>query len=185
MGIFFTSDLHFGHKNIIGFDGRPFTSVEEMDAAIVQNWNERVGADDLVYVLGDISWYGAGKTEALFNSLNGKKVLIRGNHDGGNWLETRGMFERVSAYEVVVINGEFLTLSHFPMPFYDRQHYDAYMLYGHVHNSHEWNFIKSYQRGLHELDIKCKMCNVGCMVWDYRPVTLEEIKDRIEKWGCA
>ena len=60
--IFFTSDLHFGHKNIIRFDNRPFSTVEEMDEALIRNWNAKVSDEDTVYVLGDISWYNDAKT---------------------------------------------------------------------------------------------------------------------------
>lgn len=64
--VFFTSDLHFGHKNIIRFDNRPFFSVEEMDKTLIENWNRKVSADDTVYVLGDISWYNDEKTTEIF-----------------------------------------------------------------------------------------------------------------------
>ena len=54
--VFFTSDLHFGHANVITFDKRPFTTVEEMDAELIKRWNNKVGTGDLVYVLGDMIW---------------------------------------------------------------------------------------------------------------------------------
>lgn len=79
--IFFTSDLHFGHKNIIRFDNRPFSTVEEMDEALIRNWNAKVSDEDTVYVLGDISWYNDAKTSEIINSLHGHKILIKGNHD--------------------------------------------------------------------------------------------------------
>lgn len=80
--IFFTSDLHFGHENVIGFDNRPFSSVEEMDAELIKRWNEKVSAGDLVYVLGDFIWKTRNNdAPALLNSLNGQKYLIKGNHD--------------------------------------------------------------------------------------------------------
>lgn len=60
--IYFTSDLHFGHRNVIRFDNRPFSSVEEMDAALIERWNQKVSNEDAVYVLGDLSWHGDQKT---------------------------------------------------------------------------------------------------------------------------
>ena len=60
--IYFTADLHFGHRTIIRYDDRPFRTVEEMDAAIIKNWNRKVNKDDVVYILGDISWYKSEKT---------------------------------------------------------------------------------------------------------------------------
>lgn len=52
---FFTSDFHFGHKNIIRYDNRPFLSVEEMDAEIVRRWNAKVSPDDIVYILATLA----------------------------------------------------------------------------------------------------------------------------------
>lgn len=54
--IYFTSDNHFGHERVIGFDNRPFASVEEMDAEMIRRWNAKVGKGDLVYFLGDMIW---------------------------------------------------------------------------------------------------------------------------------
>ena len=78
---YFISDLHFGHKNCLSFDNRPFKSIEENDEVIIKNWNNTVGIDDEVYLLGDISWYNATKTIEIFNNLNGRIHLIKGNHD--------------------------------------------------------------------------------------------------------
>jgi calcineurin-like phosphoesterase family protein len=80
--IFFTSDLHFGHTNVLNFDNRPFATVDEMNAEIVRRWNEKVSKDDTVYVLGDMIWKKSAKDAAnVIRSLNGKIVLIKGNHD--------------------------------------------------------------------------------------------------------
>lgn len=58
---YFISDLHFGHKNCLAFDNRPFKSIEENDETIIKNWNNTVGIDDDVYLLGDVSWYNTTK----------------------------------------------------------------------------------------------------------------------------
>lgn len=186
MEVFFTSDLHFGHKNVMRFDDRPFASVEQMDATIVQNWNKKVSRSDQVYILGDISWYNVQKTEELLSSLNGHKFLIYGNHDNKILSAARRTCDAVMNYHELHLQGNnHLVLMHYPITFFNRHHYGATMLYGHVHNSHEWQFVKNYQRELHELDIKCNMCNVGTMVWNYEPATFEEISNRISEWGCA
>ena len=78
---FYIADMHFGHKNIIRYDNRPFGSVEEMDKALIQLWNETVGSDDIVYILGDFSWYKEDKTAFILGCLKGHKVLVKGNHD--------------------------------------------------------------------------------------------------------
>ena len=95
--VFFTSDLHFGHKNIIRFDNRPFFSVEEMDKTLIENWNRKVSEDDTVYILGDISWYNDEKTTEIFAGLNGHKILIKGNHDRVHG-KVRKVFEEITDY---------------------------------------------------------------------------------------
>lgn len=173
--IFFTSDLHFGHANVIRYDNRPFASVEEMDRELVKRWNNKVSEEDTVYVLGDVSWYGHKKTRELISSMNGRKVLIRGNHDISN----EGMlcgFDAEYDYKEVYLNKKTkIVLCHYPIVFFNRHHYGSYMFYGHVHNSHEWNITESHKRDLERLDIPCNMFNVGCMIWNYEPVTFEEI----------
>ena len=80
--IWFTSDTHFGHKNIIKFSERPFSDVEEMDEVMIRRWNEVVGKDDTVYHLGDFAFLSTGKLRQLISRLNGKICLVNGNHDG-------------------------------------------------------------------------------------------------------
>ena len=77
---YFTSDLHFGHANIIELCHRPFTTVEEMDAALIANWNRRVTDRDTVYITGDLCFRTADPLRYL-TKLKGKKHLILGNHD--------------------------------------------------------------------------------------------------------
>ena len=82
--IFFTSDLHFGHKNILAYDNRPFNTIEEHDEALIKNWNGKVGDEDHVYILGDFSFYNANKSCEILDQLKGHKHLIIGNHDKKN-----------------------------------------------------------------------------------------------------
>ena len=82
--IYFTSDLHFGHSNIMKFHPcfRPFSSVEAMDRALIGHWNERINPCDTVYNIGDISFHkDIGTNISIFSKLNGKHVLVLGNHD--------------------------------------------------------------------------------------------------------
>lgn len=173
--IYFTSDLHFGHKNIIRYDNRPFTTVEQMDDELIKRWNNKIKDDDVVYILGDISWYNDTKTCDILSQLKGQKRLIKGNHDKIS-ANIRKQFYSIDNYLEIVVDGTNVILCHYPITFFNSHHYGAYMLYGHVHNSHEWNFVESLKRQLEELDIKCNMFNVGCMLWNYEPVSLEEIK---------
>ena len=80
--IFFTSDLHFGHENVLRFDNRPFETVDEMDDELIKRWNDKVAKGDLVYVLGDLIWKTAtNEAVQIIKRLNGQIVLIKGNHD--------------------------------------------------------------------------------------------------------
>jgi calcineurin-like phosphoesterase family protein len=62
---FIISDMHFGHKNIIKYENRPFASVGEMDDLIIQKWNNSVKNDDIIFVLGDVSFYNQEKQKKL------------------------------------------------------------------------------------------------------------------------
>ena len=80
--VWFTSDLHFCHANVIKYDGRPYKNVEEMHEALIENWNHYIAKDDVVFYLGDLSFDKNGKqTQELVNQLKGKIHYILGNHD--------------------------------------------------------------------------------------------------------
>ena len=79
--VFFVSDTHFGHKKIIEYLDRPFSSTEEMDKIMVENQNKKVSKNDEIYILGDFAFGNQEYIKNLLYSLNGKKYMIRGNHD--------------------------------------------------------------------------------------------------------
>ena len=78
---FYISDLHFGHKNVIRFDTRPFHSVDEMDEALIRLWNDKVSDKDDVYIVGDFSYRSGRQEQWYLKQLKGHKHLILGNHD--------------------------------------------------------------------------------------------------------
>lgn len=179
--VFYISDLHFGHKNILAYDNRPFKTVEEHDEELLCRWNNKVSIDDDVWILGDISWYNATKTIEIFKRLNGTKHLCIGNHDKKllRNKDIRDLFTEIVDYkEIQFDNGEGIVLSHYPIPCYNNHFYGWYHLYGHVHISFEWNMMERVQYEMSELySKKCKMYNVGCMLpyMNYEPKTLDEI----------
>ena len=84
--IYYTSDLHFGHKNIIKYENRPFMNIEEMEYVFIRNWNNKVKSnDDHIYIIGDFAFKGSNlsvdKINNIVEKLKGKKHLIIGNHD--------------------------------------------------------------------------------------------------------
>lgn len=109
MSSFVFSDPHFGHKNIITFkdsDGkltRPFSSVEEMDEHMVTNINSVVNKKDTIYFLGDVVINR--KALPIFDRINGRKVLIKGNHDIFRLQDYTKYFEDIRAYKVMPEHG--------------------------------------------------------------------------------
>lgn len=145
-----------------------------------------VEIDDEVWILGDISWYNATKTIEIFNQLNGIKHLCIGNHDKKllKSREVRNLFVEIVDYkEIRFSDGIGIVLSHYPIPCYNNHYYGWYHLYGHVHNSFEWNMMQHIQYEMKELYNKeCNMFNVGCMMtyMDYTPKTLKEIIENVQ-----
>ncbi len=137
--LFFTSDLHFNHFNIISFAKRPFNTENEMNEEIIKRFNNKVPEDGVTYFLGDL--YVSTKNPELLSSwirrLNGKKHLILGNHDYFErdfYLDYCG-FESVSQYLEIVVEKNIIVMSHYPMMSWNYIHRGAWMLYGHVHGT--------------------------------------------------
>lgn len=128
--VYFIADTHFGHANIIKYEGRPFANVSEMDKMLIQNWNTVVSESDEIFVLGDFSFYNKEKTKKILQQLHGKKTLIMGNHDTQSleyYLECG--FQDVNKYPIIL--DEFWILSHEPLYINDCMPYAN--IYGHVH----------------------------------------------------
>ena len=179
----YISDTHFGHKNCLAFDARPFTSVEEMDKEMIKRWNNAVASEDHVYILGDFHW---GKEPAwieVLEQLNGQKTLIRGNHDIDPQ-KSRKYFADVKEKKIIDDNGRKIVLNHEPIVCYRNHFYGWYHLYGHVHTSFEWNMMERDRYLMEQLYTRpCEMYNVGAMLpyMDYTPRTLDEIIEGYKK----
>ena len=137
--IFVCADLHFGHKNIIAYENRPFASVEEMNERLIENWNAVVDPDDIVYVLGDVGFCGNTKLSEWISRLNGHKHLIRGNHDLGRSLDKWCRLGFESACEEMTIHyacsNERICMTHMPPQTIKP---GCFYLYGHVHSSPDY-----------------------------------------------
>ncbi|MCH7826434.1 MAG: metallophosphoesterase, partial [Bacteroidetes bacterium] len=122
--IYFTSDLHFGHEKIISFCNRPFGCVKEMDDTLIANWNATVTKNDVVYILGDFAFYKEqDKIEELWNSLNGIKHWIIGNHDNNgqlNNLYKLGRIFKPKSYDELKYNKRKFILFHYPIEFWNK-----------------------------------------------------------------
>ncbi len=190
MTSWYTSDLHLGHTRIIELSGRPFADVDEMNRAIIRNWNEVVGPGDHVFVLGDIVMGRFAENVELVRQLQGTKWLVPGNHDRVHpayrgmrsdlvpgW---RAMYEAVGLHILHhtisrTVGGHLVTLCHFPWVGDDlgRDELDSYrpvddgrwLLHGHVHERYQTTG---------------RQINVGVDVWGYAPVSEHTLADLID-----
>lgn len=137
--VFVCADLHFGHANIIKYEDRPYKDKEDMNEGLIRNWNSVVTDKDTVYVLGDVAFCSKTKATELIARLNGRKILIMGNHDRVKspqyWLDVG--FDFVSPYPII-LGG--CILRHEPSfdEFTSPNNGKLYELYGHVHGSPEY-----------------------------------------------
>ena len=182
---YYISDLHFGHANVIRYDARPFKDVDEMNAALIANWNARVTGEDTVYILGDFIWGRDDKGwPNILKALAGNKVLIRGNHDPRQFSRaTQQRFQEITNLKEIKDSGKHVVLCHYPMPFFRAgSAASCYMLYGHVHKTVEYDYLKKLRREVKANANGYKtpsgnFINVGAMMpWmNYTPRTLDEI----------
>lgn len=180
--IFFTSDTHFGHETLLHFNGRPYKDAEEMDAALIENWNAKVPVNGLVYVLGDIGETDDERIIEIFNQLNGSKVLIRGNHDVTYEKETldRLFTEIYDLLEIEIFDPvesklQKIILCHYPMFDWNNFHEGSWQLFGHIHT-----------RGLSEFNtlkrrLFAQQYDVGVDGNQFSPISYNELREIIKK----
>ena len=188
MATWFTSDLHLGHANIIGYSRRPFRDLDHMHAELIRRWNAVVQPEDDVWVLGDVALGSIEESLRMVGRFNGRKLLVAGNHDRcwanhglkhERWItryQDAGFAEVLQSDVPFTLAGEELRLCHFPYrgdSHYDDRYTEArpvdtgrWLLHGHVHEAwKQWG----------------RMINVGCDVWGYQPVSAETLAELIEQ----
>ena len=181
---YYISDLHIGHASVIKFDNRPFADVGKMNEAIIANWNSRVESTDTVYILGDYIWTKENEWAQIVERFNGNKVLIRGNHDPRQFSKTvRNMFQDITNLKEIKDDGRHIVMCHYPIPFFRAGFApNAYMLYGHVHRTKEYEYLTEMRKAIKANATgygtpSGNFINVGCMMpyMNYTPRTLDEI----------
>lgn len=139
MKTYVTSDLHFSHKNILNFypKTRSFKDKDHMDIELTRMWNDLVNPEDTVYILGDVAFTNAEKASAIIKSLNGKKVLVSGNHDVKliKSSEFVSCFDSVHSYLRIEYKNHIIILFHYPIAEYDMMQRGAIHLHGHLHGN--------------------------------------------------
>lgn len=172
--LFFISDAHFMHENIIGYCNRPFKNAREMTETIIRNWNDTISNDDQVIFLGDFV-VGCKNpkdiSEYIYGCLNGEKFFIRGNHDSDDKISDKVNWIKKSDDNLYITHykGYDLVLSHFP---FERKHLkpltNRIMIHGHTHSK---TLIT---------DINNSIINVSCEAVNYTPLAFDKILEVIK-----
>jgi len=183
--IFFISDFHIGHKNVIKFDGRPFDNVDEMHVELLKRWNDIITDNDIVYYLGDLAFCRDETTKWFIYSLKGKINYILGNHDRMKDIVKFGRFDNIHEYgtEIFIKDDDNkgargsdgyqqIIMTHYPILSWNRAHYGSWHLHGHCHGS-----LMKYNQDYY----KRKVMDVGCNVINYTPISYQEVKNIMNK----
>jgi len=167
MATFFIADTHFGHANLCGklATSRPFATIEEHDETLIRNWNEAIGPDDECWHLGDFAYRCHPKQmRETFNRLNGRKHLVAGNHDSG---ATKSM-PWESVHEILEFSpgGLWIVACHYPFRSWPGMEHGAIHLHGHSHGN---------------TPAEGRMLDVGVDCHGFKPVSLDTIRERMDK----
>lgn len=157
--IYLTSDTHFGHANIIEYSKRPYRHVDEMDEALVENWNRVVTPKDVVYHLGDVIF---SRNHSILRRLNGHINYLYGNHDKSATWPSRD-------YEEIKYDGQLFVLCHYPLLTWNKARRGSIHCHGHCHGT------------VNHLNTDLKRFDVGVDCYNYAPVSVEQIIYEAEK----
>lgn len=191
--IYFISDTHFSHKNIIKYSNRPFDSTKEMNECLIQNWNRTVqNTNDTVYFLGDFIFAQKNQPEKamdIIKLLNGQIKFTHGNHDYIHYNALPYMynvdFEVVPDLHTIHAYNTSYTLCHYPMRAWNKSHYGTIHLFGHVHGH-----IKDFENNLNSFDVgvdaiarRLAIANKRSIAKDdYRPISIVEVNNIIKEY---
>lgn len=168
MTVWFTSDTHYGHRNILQYSNRPFESVEEHDEFLIRQQNELVKPGDSFYLLGDFALCDEERAVRFAKRLQGQRFIVWGNHDKRlrKNKEFCSQFIWQKDLTQIEVEGQKIILCHYAMKVWNQSHRGSWQLYGHSHNS-----LPDDPNSL-QLD-------VGVDAWDYKPVTFEQVKAKM------
>jgi len=166
MKVFLISDTHFGHKNIINYENRPFENIKEMNDSLIKNWNSIVKKEDKIFHLGDFVFGNKDYANSIISQLNGDIYLIKGNHDNhsNNWYLDLGIKQ---VYNYPILYSEFYLLSH--QPIYINENTPFINIHGHLHSNSYISKGYKKQNGHY---------NVSVEVIDYKPIEFKIIKNK-------
>ncbi|MFQ9171847.1 MAG: metallophosphoesterase [Parabacteroides distasonis] len=176
--VFFTSDTHFHHTNIIEFCKRPFMDIEDMNETLIANWNKVVGTNDIVFHLGDFCLGDSAKWNRLLDRLNGEVYLILGNHDLKNFRKSYAKrFKSVAMQMNIEVDNQKICLNHYPFLCYDGSYDGVWQLFGHVHTNRNHTGNDTARLKM----LFPTQYDVGVDNNDFTPVSFAQVKEAIEK----
>ena len=198
--IFFTADWHVGHENCLVFDERPFDNIEQMHRTLIKRFNATVPKYGITYFLGDMGFRGNQLLRSVIDQLNGTKVLVRGNHDGGMYAMYEAGFDVVIDKAQIRIGPNVVTMTHCPLKGvfredttgmnrmdgtenwhgepkhknnYSIEDFGQFHLHGHIHS----------RKGKPSPTIEGRQMDVGVTAWNYTPVTLSQVESWIARYN--
>jgi calcineurin-like phosphoesterase family protein len=178
MKTWITSDLHFGHTNIMKFcpesRARFNNDVDYMNETMIKEWNELVGIEDHVYILGDVAFLPAAKAVQIMQRLNGLKILVEGNHDRKllNDPVFRRCFSEIHQYLCITHNKTRICMFHYPIAEWDQMHRGSVHFHGHLHGG-----VSGLEK-FRALDVG--MDATGCMVIELEDAIARALKGEIK-----
>lgn len=161
--LYFVSDFHLSHKNILKYTSRPFQNVEEMNEGIISNWNKKVSRNDTVIHAGDFCFGSQEEFSKLSSRLNGNKIWVKGNHD-----KFPNSFKFYDVIEFSYKGHDFF-ISHYAHRVWNRSHHGSIHLYGHSHGT-----LPDDPNSL-SMDI-----GIDCHP-NYEPFSFEEVLEHMQK----
>jgi len=177
MTIFFTADPHWHHGNILKYCNRPFKDVQEMNEALITNWNAKVQPGDTVYMLGDVAFSDEATIAKILDRLNGQKFLIYGNHDKPikNSQLLKSKFVKCCDYYELTVKDDkaergqqSIIMSHFAFLIWNKAHQGSWHVHGHSHGNLKYPF-------------EAKILDIGVDAHNYAPISYEELKKIMDK----
>ena len=180
--LFFTSDTHFGHTNIIKYCDRPFKDQYEMNQQLVDNWNSVVPEDGIVFHLGDFALgLDTKSTQHVINSLNGKIHLIIGNHEKcalakeyivSLWESVNDVTEIEVEDDEITYGKQHIIMCHYPMITWNASHRGSWQLFGHVHGGLSNKGVIQHPTASMDVGVDCH---------NYFPISYQQVKEQITK----
>lgn len=166
---YYIADTHFGHENIISFSNRPFDCVEEMDEFMIDSWNDVVGNDDDIYIIGDFAYRSKNDYVYYLKRLKGRKHLIIGNHDRKMLSDEEAMsyFIDVERLTMAQDGNTSIVLCHYPILEWSGYYRKAYHIHGHIHNrkNEAFGVLRNKERAL----------NAGVDIINFKPCSFQDL----------